>query len=68
MGQVTKATIKMIYEYGSRGEHAPLTVWEEQQLARMAERHIWLLEKIQEHGFCAGTLAASIDEKIAKGN
>lgn len=36
MGQVTETTIKMIEEHAARGEHAPLTVWELQQLA-----HAW---------------------------
>lgn len=34
MGQVTKATIEMILKSGRHGQHAPLTINEEQQLAR----------------------------------
>jgi len=33
MAQVTEATIKMIEDHAARGEHAPLTIWEVQQLA-----------------------------------
>jgi hypothetical protein len=38
VGQITPATIKMIDEYAARGERAPLTVWELQQLARAWEK------------------------------
>lgn len=49
MGQITEAFAKSMLKHSQAGEHSPLTVWEEEQLARAFLRTSAIVKWLEEN-------------------